>query len=140
MKQQRHNRKNDRRRGTVTVEFALMVPIAFLLTFGLVEFTRVNMIRNTAQNAVYQAARAAIIPGGTAADAKAEANSILSIVRVNNAAVTVEPATITRSTRQIEVSISIPLGQNLWVTPRYFSHQTMVKKCVLTRESTQSGY
>lgn len=132
--------KHSNRRGAVTVEFALMLPVAMMITLGLVEFSRVNMIRNTAQNAAYEGARQAIIPGGTAASAKAKADSILAIVRTKNATVSISPATITNSTPKITVTISIPLGDNMWITPKYVTNTTMVKKCTLTRESTQSGF
>lgn len=128
------------RYGTVTVEFALMMPVALLLTFGLIEFARVNMIRNSAQNAAYQGARAAIIPGGSSAEAKAAANSALAILAVQNATVTVSPATINNATPDVTVSISIPLADNMWITPKYVAKSTMVKTCTLTRESTQSGF
>ncbi len=133
-------KKQANRRGAVTVEFALMLPVAMMLTLGLVEFSRVNMIRNTAQNAAYEGARQAIIPGGTASSAEAKANEILAIVRTKNATVNISPSTINNSTPEITVTISVPLGDNMWITPKYVSNTTMVKKCTLTRESTQSGF
>jgi len=128
------------RSGTVTVEFALTMPVALMLTFGLVEFARVNMIRNTAQNAAYEGARAAIIPGGTAARAEARANLVMSTISTRNVDVTIDPPTITDTTPKVTVTISVPLGENMWITPRYFVNQAMVRTCELTRESTNSGF
>lgn len=128
------------RTGTVTIEFALMVPVALLLTFGLIEFARVNMIRNTAQNAAYEGARAAIVPGGSAAKAEVAANSVLAVLGVRNASVQISPLTITNRTPQVTVSISIPLADNMWIMPAFVTNKTMLKTCSLTRESTQSGY
>ncbi len=135
-----HTPQTHHRRGATVVEFALMAPIAFLLTFGLIEFSRVNMIRNTAQNAAYEGARAAIIPGGDAAVAKKSAEDVLETIRVKEATVTVTPETITNSTPRISVTISIPLGKNMWLAPSYVTGQSMTRTCELNRESTQSGF
>ncbi len=43
--------KKRARRGATLVEFALVVPILFLLFFAAVEFARVAMIRHTVDNA-----------------------------------------------------------------------------------------
>lgn len=128
------------RSGKVSVEFALTMPVALMLTFGIVEFARVNMIRNTAQNAAYEGARSAIIPGGTAERAATRANLIMSTIYAKNVDVTIDPPVITDSTPKVKVSISVPLGINMWITPRYFVNQTMVRTCELTRESTNSGF
>lgn len=128
------------RSGKVSVEFALTMPVALMLTFGIVEFARVNMIRNTAQNAAYEGARSAIIPGGTAERAATRANLIMSTIYTKNVDVTIDPPVITDSTPKVTVSISVPLGINMWITPRYFVNQTMVRTCELTRESTNSGF
>ncbi len=142
MKRTSQNTSTERhaRRGVAIVEFALMAPVALMITFALIEFSRVNMIRNTAQNAAYEGARAAIIPGGNAATAKESAEEVLATIRVKEATVTVDPNTITNTTPQITVTISIPLGKNMWLAPSYVMHQTMVRSCELNRESTQSGF
>ena len=111
-----------------------MVPIAFALTLGLVEFARVNMIRNTIENAALEGCRAAIVPGGTAARASTAVQPILNSVLINNATTVVTPTTITDSTPDVTVTISVPLGDNIWLTPRFFGATTMVKTCTLSRE------
>ena len=45
------------RRGAAAVEFAMTVPILFMLLFAALELGRMNMIRQTANNAAYEAAR-----------------------------------------------------------------------------------
>ena len=52
-----------------------------------------NVLRHTADNAAYEAARYAMVPGATAAEAKAKANALLKIIGTRNAVVTVSPAT-----------------------------------------------
>src|SRR5437667_11175205 len=83
------------RRGATAVEFAIVAPIFFLFLMAAFEFGWLNVLRHTADNAAYEAARAAMVPGATAADAIAKANSILNIVRARNVSVTVTPSVIT---------------------------------------------
>ncbi len=61
-----------RRKGAMTVEFAIVAPLIFLLFLGGLELTALNFARQTLGNASYEAARKMIIPGGTAAQARAE--------------------------------------------------------------------
>ncbi|MEM6364127.1 MAG: TadE family protein, partial [Planctomycetota bacterium] len=49
----------------------------FLLIFGCMELARLNMARNLAQDAAYYAARVAMVPGATEAEARAEANRLM---------------------------------------------------------------
>jgi Flp pilus assembly protein TadG len=127
------------RRGTTLVEFALVVPIVFILFFAAVEFARVAMIRHTIDNAVYEAARFAMVPGGTAAAAQAEARRLLSIVGVNNPSIEVNPAVINRSTERVTVRIAVPVDTNLFVPPQYFAGQSLTREITLRREGLRSS-
>ena len=59
------------RTAAVVVEFAICAPILFLFFFASLEFSRVNMIRQSVENAVYEGARRGIVPGATAANCRA---------------------------------------------------------------------
>src|SRR3978361_967173 len=113
--------KQPARRGVAVVEFALTAPIFFLFVLAAFEFGWTNVLRHTADNAAYEAARAAMVPGATAAEATAKANSILGIVRAKNAKVTVTPSVITPSTTEITVDVDVPMGSNALVLPRFTS-------------------
>lgn len=132
--------RGEHRSGTVTVEFALILPVALLIVFGLVEFARVNMIRNAMQNAAYEGARMAIIRGGSASNAEDRAKEFLQIISVNNAKIRVQPAVIKNDTPDVTIAISIPLAENLWLTPSYFIGKTISTNFTMTRESSQSGH
>ncbi len=122
------------RRGATMVEFALVVPIVFILFFAAVEFSRVAMVRHTIDNAVYEAARVAIVPGGTAADVTAEARRVLSTVGIVSPSIQVTPATILRSTPQVTVRISVPMNANSYVPPQYFAGSVITRELTLRRE------
>ena len=124
------------RRGTTTVEFAIVCPILFTFFFAAVEFGRANQILNATSNAAYQGCRAAIIPGGTAAMAISAANATLSAGLISGATVTVNPSTITNSTTSITVTVVVPLNSNTWVTQFFTLGKSVTRACTLTREKT----
>jgi len=119
----------------MTVEFALVAPLAFFITFSAVEFARLNMLVNSMENAAYEAARRGIIPGATTANCRAEATAMLQAVGAVNATVTVTPATITTTTPSVTVAISVPLNDNAWVLPRFTKNAVLVRSCTLNRET-----
>lgn len=125
------------RRGATTVEFAIVAPIFFLLLLSSFEFSRLNVIRHTADNAAYEAARIGMVPGATAAEAVNEANRLLNIVGANGARVTVNPAVLTPDTRQITVTVDVPMDQNGWVTPKFTSGRTMRAESTLKAERVE---
>lgn len=128
------------RRGATTVEFALTLPLVLLFFFSSIELARVNMIRNSAKNAAYLAARRSIIPGGTATEAEQTAIDTLNATGVGHASISVSPSVVTAATKQIKVTVAVPINENSWVIPRIFSSVTVTNSCTLTRESSQSGF
>lgn len=126
-------RQKSERRGTVTVEMALVLPLFFLFLFASIEFSRMNMIRHTAENAAYEAARSAIIPGGTAARARAVGEEIMASVGCIGTVVTTDPVTIDNSTPTVEVFVRVPTGANAYFVPNFFSGN-ITGRSKLTRE------
>jgi len=122
------------RSGATTVEFALTMPIAFLLLMASVEFARVNMIRNTLVNAAYTGARRAMVPGATADVTKTEAKKVLSLTGIKGGTVTVEPNVLTNTTAQVTVTVTVPLNQNSWVAPAFMKENHYSRTCTLSRE------
>ncbi len=128
-------RKQQRSRlGAVTVEFALCAPILFLFVFASLEFSRVNSLRQSAENAVYEGCRRGIVPGATAADVSAEAQLVLDSVFTQNPVIVVTPAVITADTADITVDITIPLDDNAWVIPYFFAGRDITSSLTLARE------
>ena len=127
-------RKSENRRGVAAVEFALVVPILFLLFFAALEFTRVAMIRHTADNAVYEACRVGIIPGATRDEVRQRAIDVLSTIGVSDVTVSVEPDSIDRNTDEIRVSVQIELDANSYVPPHFFQGDSVTRELTLRRE------
>ena len=117
------------RRGTLAVEFALVAPIIFMLFFAGLEMTSLNLMRHTAGNASYEAARKAIVPGATFAEAEQEARRLLSSVGAVNG-VTVD---VQDDGNKVTVNIQIPVDQNSWGLAHFSSGWTITKSCTLSR-------
>ncbi|EMI21481.1 TadE-like protein [Rhodopirellula maiorica SM1] len=122
-------RQRRQRRGAALVEFAIVVPILFLFFFAAFEFCRAAMIRHTADNAVYEAARTGMLPGATADETEAKARGILNSLGLNNVRVQVTPNSIRRDTREVTVRVEVPMEGNSFVPVKYVQGE-------ITRELT----
>jgi Flp pilus assembly protein TadG len=123
------------RRGATVVEMAICAPVLFALVFGAVEFSQVNMIRNSADNAAYEGARAAVTPGATAASARKTAKDELTNLGIRGATVTVTPSDLTGADT-VTIDISVPLNKNFWTVPKFFKNITLNRTCTLQIERT----
>ena len=130
-------KKPAKRRGATAVEFALTVPVFFLFLLAAFEFGWLNVIRHTADNAAYEAARTAMVPGATAAEAVAKANGLLNIVGARGASVTVTPSILTAETDEVTVAIDIPMAQNGLIVPRFSSNTTLRSSSSLRTERAE---
>ncbi len=122
------------RAGVVTVEFAICAPILFFIFFAALEFGRVNMIRQSVENAVYEGSRRGIVPGATADDCRTAARNVLNTVSVSGAAIDVVPAVISQDTSQVTVSVTVPINNNSWVAPLFFKNKSLTNSMTLRRE------
>jgi Flp pilus assembly protein TadG len=121
-------------RGAAAVEFAIVAPIFFVLVIAAFEFGRLNVIRHTADNAAYEAARRAMVPGATAAEASTEAQRILRTVGTRGAKVSVTPATLGPEVDRITVTVDVPMNENGWITPRFTRSTTIRATSTLRTE------
>jgi Flp pilus assembly protein TadG len=125
------------RRGATTVEFAIVAPIFFLLMLAAFEFSRLNVIRHTADNAAYEAARHAMVPGATASEAVTKANAILRTVGARGARVTITPTVINADVDTITVRVDVPLNSNGWVVPKFSKGKTLTAQSTLRTERAE---
>jgi Flp pilus assembly protein TadG len=122
------------RRGAALVEFALTFPLLVTFIFASIEVARVNMLRHMLADAAYQGARTGTVPGSTAAQMTATAQTMLASVSAQGYTITVSPAAITSQTTAVTVSISLPLSGNGWVAPLFFKGKTLTNTCTLQRD------
>jgi Flp pilus assembly protein TadG len=136
MTMKRISKSRNVRRGAVLVEMALTIGLAFFFFFAALEFCRISMIRHSVENALYEGARAGIVPGATAAEVQNRARNVLRTVGLSNTNVEVTPSVITQSTRDISVRIRLPLDQNLFAPAFFFRGRTLDRTLTMQREGS----
>jgi Flp pilus assembly protein TadG len=127
-------RSGNDRRGAAAVEFAITAPIFFAFLLAAFEFGWLIVIRHTADNAAYEAARTTMVPGATAAEARRKANNLLRVVGTRGARVTVTPAALTPDTKEVTVAIDIPMNRNSLIIPRFTKNKTLHTESTLRTE------
>jgi Flp pilus assembly protein TadG len=126
------------RRGAVVVEFAICAPLFFLVVLALFEFSWLNVVRHTADNAAYEASRVAMVPGASAAEAVAEAERIMAAVGTRGATIAVIPPTLGPETTQVTVQVTVPLDRNALLTPRFTSGRLIETSSTLRTERVET--
>ena len=116
------------------MEFAITAPIFILFLLAAFEFGWLHVIRHTADNAAYEAARTAIVPGATSAEALAKANSLLNVVGARGAKIKITPTNITNATTEVTVAIDTPMKSNGLITPRFTGKTTLHSESTLKTE------
>ena len=95
----------------VGVTMLILMPICVLLTV-----TRVPESKNYVSSA-----RSAIVPGATAAQARAAAYTALSYAGIGSATVTITPAVLGPGDNEVTVDVSVPMDPNSYLTPLFLS-------------------
>lgn len=113
----------NRRRGAAAVEFAICANIFFVLIFTCMEFARMNMIRNLAQDAAYFAARQAMVPGATEAEAIAAADEVMGMMTTSGYEVDVEP--LTSNAANVVVTVTVDFDEIALFAPMFLPNTTI---------------
>lgn len=127
------------RRGAVVTEFAICAPLLFFFYFASLEFSRVNMIRQSVENAVYEGARRGIVPGATADNCRESAQVVLNSISASGVTINVTPSVITPDAEEVTVSVSVPVSSNSWVFPVFFADRTISSSMTLRRERFETS-
>lgn len=128
------HRKLWRRKGALTVEFAITAGLLFFIVFAALEFSRINMLQNTAGIAAYQGARRGLVPGATREKVEQIANKWLDDIGTKDAVITIVPEVITDETPEVSVAVEIPLQANAWTAPIFRPGMIIRSECTLRRE------
>lgn len=121
-------------KGQVTIEFALMSSLAFMMVLGTIEFSRVFMIRSGVSNAAYQGARRGIVPGATPAVIESVARDALARSFVKVANIEITPSVINSSTNEVTVKVRVDLAKNSWTASRFTKGMFIERQCTLSRQ------
>lgn len=119
----KRRRKADIRLGASAVEFAIIANILLIMILTCMEFARLNMVRNLSQDAAYFAARQAMVPGATAAEAEAEVDRIMGSLLSNGYSATISP--LDDDSTSVTVTVSVDLGDVALFAPLFMPDQTL---------------
>jgi hypothetical protein len=128
------------RLGAATVEFAVVVPVFFILVFGMIEFGRMVMVQQVITNASREGARQAVLDGATTAEVTTAVNSYLSSGSISGATITVSPNPPTNAAfgDPVSVTVSIPFSQVSWLpSPMFLGGRVLTATTVMRREAVQ---
>jgi Flp pilus assembly protein TadG len=121
------------------VEFSLVFPVFMTVLLFFFEAWRVVQCQQTVDQAAFEAARIAIVPGKTVADAQARANLVLASTNATKATVTISPDPITEATEKVTVRITLPLS-DVGLFFKYFSPDyTIESVMMLDHENARIG-
>lgn len=132
-------RRRSQRRGAAAVEFAIIAPVMLTFTLGLIEISRLTMVKESAVQATREGAREAIRPAATAADVIAQVNQELALMSITNANVVVEPSVLESAPpgSLVTVRVSVPIAAISWAGDYFtFAATDVVAETVMRREST----
>jgi Flp pilus assembly protein TadG len=135
----RSRRQPHSRTAAVVTEFAICAPLLFFFFFASLEFSRVNMIRQSVENAVYEGARRGIVPGATADACRASAQTVLNSISASGATINVSPSVITKDSPQVTVEVIVPVNNNSWVMPFFFEGRSISSSMTLNRERFETS-
>lgn len=138
------------RRGAVTVEMALVLPIFTMLVFGIIEFGRGFMIMQLVTNAAREGCRRAIIDGSTNTEVTDYIKTFMqqsgNVAPANTTVtITVTPAqgnpanpgnniAVCQSRDLITVTVQIPFSAVQLITAKYLSGKTLTGKASMRHE------
>lgn len=125
-------RNRDERHGAALVEFALVGPLLFLFMLASLEFSHLTTLRNTANNAAYEAARVAVVPGATSSEADREARRILGVVGVRN--YDLQVSDVNPGSNEVTVTINIPYANNALSVPLFLKNSHIRSQSTLRTE------
>ncbi|TWT80905.1 TadE-like protein [Planctomycetes bacterium CA13] len=131
--------RHGHRAGATMVEFAIVANLFFMVVFTCIEFARMNMARNLAQDAAYYAARIAMVPGATSEDATSEVNRIMGSM-FNEDGFSVEVSDVDFEAEEVIVSVDVDLKKIALFTPMFLPDSILRSTAVMRTERYEGFY
>ncbi len=105
------------KRGSATVELAMVLPIVLLIFMSIVEFGRVMSVYQTLHTAAREGARAASLPGADNTAVLDRINFELSKAGLPNGTIETTPSDISTANRNdpVTIKVSLPYSSIGWM-------------------------
>lgn len=111
------------------VEIAVLLPIIFTMIAAFIELSRAWMLKQTADSAAYEGARAAIVAGAVPNDGRLAAENLLKSSGIKTWQIAIAPLFIEEDSTHVTVQVIIPVSGNTWISP-FFLKKTEVTSSV----------
>jgi Flp pilus assembly protein TadG len=126
------------RTGAAAVEFAIVANVMFLLIMTCIEFARLNMVRNMAQDAAYFGARQAVVPGATAAEAEEVADGIMSSLL--SGGYTINVTEVDADSTEVSVTVDVQLHDVALFVPLFLPDSSIQTQATMRTERYDGFY
>ena len=124
--------------GAAVVEFAVVAPLLFVLTLGMMEVSRMVMVKQLLINASREGARLAVLPGTTSDEVLALVSHELTTYSVNGVNVQIQPSSLGSAAAgtPVTVSLDVAAASVSWIPKPLFSfNQTLAASTTMRKES-----
>lgn len=127
---------NRRRKGAALIEFAIFLPVLFLITMATLETCRMIYLRQSLKIAAYECARLAIIPGATSSDIQAQCDAILQGRKIETYKLTCTPASpdALKLGDHFTAEVEAPASEAAIVGSWFYQNKTLREKVVIMAE------
>lgn len=122
------------RSGVTAVEFAICAPVFFLVVLACFEFSWLQVVRHTADNAAYEAVRHVVVPGATASEASTRCQQLMDSVGAKGVTITITPTAITSATESVTVRVDVPMNQNSLTIGKFTANRNMTSTATMKTE------
>ena len=134
------SRRNPKRTGANTVEFAVIAPVFFMFILGLIEVGRGIMVVHLLTNAARVGARTGVIEGTSTAQITTAVNNSLTQQGITSDTVSVQvndgsaDASTANAGDEITVKVSVPVSKVTWLPGGQYLHGNISGQFTLRRE------
>jgi len=130
-----------RRSGAAVVEFAVVVPLLFMVILGIIEFGRAMMVGELVNNAARTGCRQGVLNGSATSDIQTAVNNCVNSAGIGSTTINVlvngTPADASTAVTgdSITVTVTAPFNQNSWIpTPVFLNGRSVSGNAVMRRE------
>ncbi len=127
------------RTGAAVVEFAMVAPLLFMLTLGMMEVSRMVMVKQLLINASREGARLAVLPGSTSAEVLERVSTELKAYAVNGVNIQIHPTPLEAAVAgsPVTVSLDVAAASVSWIPkPLFTFNQTLKASTTMRKESS----
>ncbi len=124
--------------GAAAVEFALVAPLLVVLTFGMIEISRMVMVKQLLINASREGARLAVLPTANEQQVMTQVQGDLASAMISGATISISPESLTSAPAGTPVTVSIAVSSTnvSWLPkPLFVISQNISAATTMRRES-----